>query len=205
MHDHILYISLNRHISHFMHNVSFPSPQRPRILVQVTCFVFLSLSVKTYFSLCVIELLLFFIWTFENVFLSALGTWHLDPLPACVYTLAPQVIRLCNAKHSNFATSGMWSCFAEILFQTRGGYFSLFFILWQFCLYFKLNAAVLQYLFCALPRINTAEQAERKRPLLFQKESRTHSFMFVLSGSNPYTENSLWHQNIRHFVHRCSA
>lgn len=32
-------VSLDRHISHFMHNVSFPSPQRPRILVQVSGFL----------------------------------------------------------------------------------------------------------------------------------------------------------------------
>jgi hypothetical protein len=30
-----LFSSLHRHISHFIHNVPFPSPQRPRILVQV--------------------------------------------------------------------------------------------------------------------------------------------------------------------------
>lgn len=28
-------VALSRHISHFMRNVPFPSPQRPRILVQV--------------------------------------------------------------------------------------------------------------------------------------------------------------------------
>lgn len=36
----LLICFIDRHISHFMHNVSFPSPQRPRILVQVRCHSF---------------------------------------------------------------------------------------------------------------------------------------------------------------------
>ena len=45
-------VYLNRHISHFMHSVPFPSPQRPRILVQVRMlhfFVFLYICGDTCF------------------------------------------------------------------------------------------------------------------------------------------------------------
>ncbi len=34
-------VPLERHISHFLHEVPFPSPQRPRILVQVHTTVFI--------------------------------------------------------------------------------------------------------------------------------------------------------------------
>uniref|UniRef100_A0A8C5AK66 DENN domain-containing protein 4C n=1 Tax=Gadus morhua TaxID=8049 RepID=A0A8C5AK66_GADMO len=37
-------LPIEKHISHFMHNVSFPSPQRPRILVQLSAFDTLMLS-----------------------------------------------------------------------------------------------------------------------------------------------------------------
>nr|XP_019951066.1 PREDICTED: DENN domain-containing protein 4C isoform X3 [Paralichthys olivaceus] len=37
-------LPIEKHISHFMHNVSFPSPQRPRILVQLSAYDTLILS-----------------------------------------------------------------------------------------------------------------------------------------------------------------
>lgn len=74
-----------------MHNVSFPSPQRPRILVQVT----FSLE-HLYHSVSQ------FCLRMSLICLPAVGTRHADPLPAGVNAAAAQV-----------TNQGIFYCFTQ--------------------------------------------------------------------------------------------
>lgn len=176
------YISLNRHISHFMHSVSFPSPQRPRILVQVTSFFLFLYTVvnqKHYFYSPLCDRYAFF-------FHSALCTRHLDPLPACVYTLTPQVILQYPKQY-----------FVEIPFSNKGALvFS--FILYTFAGLFAFRAkrgCPSAYIFRALSgrKKQLSRLKEKDRcivPEKKKKKGRMLSFMFALSGSNPHTDKT---------------